>query len=148
MIACDVASAILYASVPVAYAIGVLTIGQLLAVQLLAGAAAVVFGTAYQVNLPSLVTSAELAEGNTKLQASTSATSLGGRGLSGVVTELVGATAALVFNAASFVVSAACLLAIRAPEPRPVSPGPCAPPGQRDPAFAGARTYSRAVLPR
>lgn len=122
MIACDVASAILYASVPVAYAIGVLTIGQLLAVQLLAGAAAVVFGTAYQVNLPSLITSAELAEGNTKLQASTSAASLGGRGLSGVVTQLVGATAALVFNAASFAVSAACLLAIRAPEPRPVSP--------------------------
>jgi hypothetical protein len=122
MISCDVASAILYGSVPVAYAIGVLTIGQLLAVQLLAGAAAVVFGTAYQVNLPSLVTSAELAEGNAKLQASTSAASLGGRGLSGVVTQLVGATAALVFNAASFAVSAACLLAIRAPEPRPASP--------------------------
>lgn len=122
MIACDAASAVLYASVPVAYASGVLTIGQLLAVQLLAGAAAVVFGTAYQVNLPSLVTSAELAEGNAKLQASSSAAALGGRGLSGVATQVVGATAALAFNAASFVVSAACLLAIRAPEPRPASP--------------------------
>jgi hypothetical protein len=122
MIACDVASAVLYASVPVAYAFGALTIGQLYAVQLLAGAAAVVFGTAYQVNLPSLVTSAELAEGNAKLQASSSAAALGGRGLSGVVTQVVGATAALVFNAASFLVSAACLLAIRAPEPRPAAP--------------------------
>jgi hypothetical protein len=36
-----------------------------------------------------------------------------------VVTQLVGATAALVFNAASFAVSAACLLAIRAPDPHP-----------------------------
>jgi hypothetical protein len=121
MIACDAASAALYASVPVAYAIGVLTIGQLLAVQLLAGAAAVVFGTAYQVNLPSLVTSGELAEGNARLQASSSAAALGGRGVSGVVTQIVGATAALVFNAASFLVSAACLLAIRAPESRPTS---------------------------
>jgi hypothetical protein len=122
MIACDAVSAVLYASVPVAYAFGALTIGQLFAVQLLTGAAAVVFGTAYQVNLPSLVTSGELAEGNAKLQASSSAAALGGRGLSGVVTQVVGATAALVFNAASFLVSAACLLAIRAPEPRPAAP--------------------------
>ena len=122
MIVCDAASAALYASVPVAYAIGVLTIGQLLAVQLLAGAAGVVFGTAYQVNLPSLVTPGELAEGNAKLQASSSAAALGGRGLSGVVTQFVGATAALAFNAASFLVSAACLLAIQAPEHRPAAP--------------------------
>jgi hypothetical protein len=93
----------------------------LFVVQLLAGAAAVVFGTAYQVNLPSLVTSGELAEGNAKLQASSSVAGLGGRGLSGVVTQIVGATAALVFNAASFLVSAACLLGIRAPAPRPAS---------------------------
>jgi hypothetical protein len=122
MIACDAASAALYASVPVAYAAGVLTIDQLLAVQMLAGAANVVFATAYQVNLSSLVTLGELAEGNAKLQASSSAAALGGRGLSGVVTQAIGATAALVFNAASFLVSAACLLAIHAPEPRPASP--------------------------
>jgi MFS family permease len=122
MISCDAVSAALYASVPIAYATGVLTIGQLFAVQLLAGAAAVVFGTAYQVNLPSLVTTGELAEGNAKLQASASAAALGGRGLSGVVTQVVGPTAALIFNAASFLVSAACLLAIRAPEPRPALP--------------------------
>lgn len=122
LIGCDAASAVLYASVPVAWAFGALTIGQLFAVQLLAGAAAVMFGTAYQVNLPSLVAAGELAEGNAKLQASSSAAALGGRGLSGVLTQAVGATAALVFNAASFVVSAACLLAIRAPGSRPAAP--------------------------
>lgn len=122
MLACDAASAVLYASVPVAAAAGELTVGQLFAVQLLAGASAVFFGIAYQVNLPSLVTAAELAEGNTKLQASASAAALGGRGLSGVVAQAVGATAALVFNAASFVVSGICLLAIRAPETRPAEP--------------------------
>lgn len=122
MIACDLASAALYSSVPIAWAIGVLTIGQLLVVQLLAGAAAVVFSTAYQVNLPSLVTPGELAEGNAKLQAGSSASALGGRGLSGVVAQVIGATAALAFDAASFLVSAACLLAIRAPERRPATP--------------------------
>lgn len=121
MIACDGVSAALYASVPAAYAIGVLTIGQLFAVQLLAGAAAVVFGIAYQVSLPSLVRLGELAEGNAKLQASASAAALGGRGLSGVVAQSAGVTAALVFNAASFVVSAACLRAIAVPEPPPAS---------------------------
>jgi hypothetical protein len=124
MIACDAAAAALYASVPVAYTIGVLTIEQLFAVQLLAGAAGVIFGTAYQVNLPSLITSGELAEGNAKLQASASAAALGGRGLTGVVAQIAGVTAALAFNAASFLVSAACLLAIRAPTPRPVPPRP------------------------
>jgi predicted MFS family arabinose efflux permease len=122
MIACDVVSALLYASVPVAQAVGVLGIGQLYLVQLLAGAAAVVFGTAYQVNLPTLVARSELAEGNAKLQASSSAAALGGRGLSGVVAQVIGATAALAFNAVSFLVSAGCLLAIGKPEPRRASP--------------------------
>jgi hypothetical protein len=119
MIACDVASAALYAGVPVAYAFGVLSIGQLLVVQLLAGAAAVVFSTAYQVNLASLVTADELAEGNAKLQASSSAATLGGRGLAGVVAQGVGATASLAFNAVSFLVSAVCLMVIESPESRP-----------------------------
>ena len=55
MIICDLVSAVLYASVPVAYWLHGLTIAQLLAVELLAGGAAVFFSTAYQVNLPSLV---------------------------------------------------------------------------------------------
>jgi MFS family permease len=122
MIVCDVISAALYASIPVAYAAHVLTVGQLVAVQLLAGAVSVLFTTAYQVNLPSLVKDEELAEGNAKLQASASAASLGGRGLSGIVTQVVGATASVIVNAVSFLVSAACLLAIRAPEPRKSAP--------------------------
>jgi MFS family permease len=122
MIVCDVISAALYASIPVAYAAHVLTVGQLVAVQLLAGAVSVLFTTAYQVNLPCLVTDEELTEGNAKLQASASGATLGGRGLSGIVTQAVGATASVIVNAVSFLVSAACLLAIRAPEPRTSAP--------------------------
>jgi MFS family permease len=55
MVACDLIAVALYASVPLAALAGVLTIGQLLAVGLLGGAAGVLFTTAYQAYLPSLL---------------------------------------------------------------------------------------------
>lgn len=118
MIICDLVSAVLYASVPLAYWLHGLTIAQLLVVELLAGGAAVFFSTAYQVNLPALVSEPELAEGNAKLQGSASAASLGGRGLAGLIAQALGAATALTFNAISFLVSAACLLAIHTSEPK------------------------------
>jgi MFS family permease len=123
MIACDIASMLLYASLPAAAWLGVLTIWQVGVVALLTGIANVFFATAYQVYLLSLVTAAELIEGNAKLQGSASAAGIGGRGAAGLAAQAVGAAAALLFNAASFVVSAACLLFIRAePAPRPARP--------------------------
>jgi MFS family permease len=101
MIACDLVAAVLYGSLPAAAWLGVLTIGQVVAVALLAGCADVFFGTAYQVYLPSIVTTGELVEGNAKLLGSASAAAIGGPG------------AALLANAISFLVSAACLLRIR-----------------------------------
>jgi hypothetical protein len=118
MIACDLVSAALYATVPLAYWLHGLTIAQLLLVELLAGGAAVLFSTAYQVNLPSLVSEAELVEGNAKLQGSASAASLAGRGLAGLTAQALGAATALLFNAFSYLVSAACLLAIRVNPPQ------------------------------
>jgi predicted MFS family arabinose efflux permease len=117
MIFCDLVSAVLYASVPVAYWLHWLTIAQLLVVELLAGGAAVFFSTAYQVNLPTLVSDADLVEGNAKLQGSASAAALGGRGLAGVIAQPLGAATALLLNAISFLVSAACLLVIHTSEP-------------------------------
>ncbi len=113
MIWCDVVSAVLYASVPLAAWAGVLTIGLVVAVQLAGGAASVLFMTAYQVYLPSLVTPAELIEGNTKMQGSASAAAFAGPGLAGVVAQALGATTTLLGNAVSFVVSAACLIGTR-----------------------------------
>jgi hypothetical protein len=113
MIACDLASAVLYASVPVAAWAGALTTWLVVAVQLAGGAASVLFMTAYQVYLPSLVAPADLIEGNTKMQGSASAAAFAGPGLAGVVAQLAGAATALLGNAASFLVSAACLLGAR-----------------------------------
>jgi predicted MFS family arabinose efflux permease len=119
MVICDIVAALLYASLPVAAWAGVLTTGQVLAVALLAGAANVFFATAYQVYLPALVTAGELLEGNAKLQGSMSVATIGGSSAAGLAAKAVGDAAALLFNAGSFLVSATCLLLIRArPAPR------------------------------
>jgi predicted MFS family arabinose efflux permease len=119
MIVCDIVSAAAYASLPIAAWAGVLTVGQVLGAALLAGAANVFFATAYQVYLPALVTADELMEGNAKLQGSASVASVSGRALAGLAAELVGDATSLLFNAGSFIVSAACLLAIGPPAAPP-----------------------------
>jgi Major Facilitator Superfamily len=124
MIVCDVISAALYASVPAAAWAGVLTTGLVVAVQLLGGAASVMFMTAYQVYLPSLVRPEELIEGNTKMQGSASAAAFAGPGLAGLVAQLLGAVTALLGNAMSFVISAVCLIGTR---PRTSPSAPSAP---------------------
>jgi MFS family permease len=117
MVVCDIVSALLYASLPIAAWTGVLTTGQVLAVALLAGLANVFFATAYQVYLPALVTSGELLEGNAKLQGSMSVARIAGRSAAGLAAQAVGDATALLFNGGSFLVSAVCLLSIRAPAP-------------------------------
>jgi MFS family permease len=112
MVACDLISALLYGSLPVAAWLGDLGLGQVLLVALLGGAANVLFATAYQVFLPSIVPAGDLVEGNAKLQASSSASLIGGPGIAGLTAGALGAALALLANAASFLASAACLLAI------------------------------------
>ncbi|HEY6296815.1 MAG TPA: MFS transporter [Streptosporangiaceae bacterium] len=118
MITCDVLSALLFASLPIAAWTGTLSAPLVVVVALLAGAVNVFFATAYQVYLPSLVTRDELVEGNAKLQAGLSVASIVGRGAVGLA-QAVGAAPALLFNAGSFLVSAACLLRIHPPDPAP-----------------------------
>lgn len=124
MITCDIMSFTLYASLPASAWAGELTIAQVIAVALAAGSVSVLFTTAYRVLLPSLVAPGDLIEGNAKLQGSAAAAAIGGRAASGIAAEAVGAATALMFNAASFVASAACLLAIRPAAPPPPAPRP------------------------
>jgi len=142
MITCDVISALLFASLPAAAWIGVLSTGQVVAVALLAGAANVFFATAYQICLPSLVTKAELVEGNAKLQGAASVAAIGGRGAAGLAAEAIGAVPALLVNAASFLVSAGCLLRIRPPVPGPSAPAR-ARPARRASVGEGIRFVAR-----
>jgi predicted MFS family arabinose efflux permease len=115
MITCDLASAVLFVSLPVAAWLHLLTVAQVLVVALLAGAAEVFFATSYTVYLPVLVPKDDLLEGNTKLSASQSVASISGSGVAGLVAQAIGDASALLFNAGSFLVSAVCLFVIKAP---------------------------------
>lgn len=117
LLACDVVSLVLFVSVPVAAWLGVLTTAHLMVAALLAGVAGVLFSTAYQPFLPSLVPERDLPEANAKLQGSESAAEVVGPGLGGVVAQLFGAVTGLLGDALTFAVSAFCLLRVRSREP-------------------------------
>ncbi|TDC33634.1 MFS transporter [Micromonospora sp. 15K316] len=124
MITCDLVSALLFLSVPAAAVAGRLSIGQLLVVALGAGLARVFFETADQVYLPFLLRPAQVPEGNAKLQATQTASYVVGPSLAGLIAQAVGAVAALLLDALTFLLSALCLARIRRTEPRPARSGP------------------------
>jgi MFS family permease len=122
MIAGDLVRCALLASIPIAAALGNLTLSQLFAVALLHGIATVFFDIAYQSYLPALVTRRDLMEGNAKLQASQSVAQVAGPTLGGVLVEVFTSPFALVADAVSFLGSALCVAVIRRPEPAPERP--------------------------
>ena len=120
LVAGDLGRALALGSVPVAYWAGALTIGQVYAVVFVAGMLTVLFDVAYQSYLPALVERTQLVEANAKLQASESAAQVGGPALAGYLYQFL-AAGAIVVDALSYLFSAACVLLIRAAEPRPVA---------------------------
>ena len=122
MIGADLGRVLALGSVPVAYALGWLTLAQLFVVTLVSGVLTVFFDVAYQSYLPALVGRAHLVEGNAKLTGSEQAAAVAGPSLAGWLVQLLGSATAVAVDAASFVVSALALSAIRADEPRPDVP--------------------------
>jgi len=119
LIAGDAARAVLLAYIPVAWAIGILDIWQLMVLQFLIGIFTVFFDVAYQSYLPSLVDRNQLVEGNSKLQTTVSAAQIGGPGLAGVLIGVLTAPYAVALDAASFVISTLFMIPIRAQETLP-----------------------------
>jgi MFS family permease len=116
LIAGDVGRALTLASIPIAQAAGVLTLGQLYAVGFVTGVLTVFFDVAYQAYLPSLVERGQLVEGNSKLQVSASAAQIAGPGIAAVLIRAFTAPYAVLGDAASFVSSSAFVLGIRTRE--------------------------------
>ena len=123
LLVCDLVSALLIASVPLAAWLASMTIEHLLVVTVLAGVASVFFQVAWTAYLPAMFEADELVDANAVLQASDSAVQVAGRAGGGVLLAAVGAVAGLVVDAVSFVVSFVSLALIRRPE-RPVPPKP------------------------
>src|SRR3954466_15087053 len=112
----DLSRAVLLASVPIAYWLGALPMGQLYVVGFLVGIATVFFDVAYQSYLPSLVERQQLIDGNAKLEISRGAAQLGGPGVAGIVVQALKAPGAIAFDALSFLGSALFIFSIRKQE--------------------------------
>ncbi|MGI8664740.1 MAG: MFS transporter [Jatrophihabitans sp.] len=113
MIAADLVSAAVLFSVPIAWWLGVLGLPQLLLVAFLGGIATVFFRTGYVSLLPTMVADHQLETANARLFGTESAMQVAGPGLAGVISQTLSAAGGLVLDAASFLVSAACLWRIR-----------------------------------
>ena len=103
-------------SIPVAYWLDALTLGQLYVVGFATGVLTVFFDVAYQSYLPSLVERRQLSDGNSKLEISRSAAGLVGPGMAGLLVELVTAPVAILGDAVSFLASAGFLARIKREE--------------------------------
>ncbi len=119
MVRADLIRGLLLLTIPLAWWAGALTLVHLVTVATLVGACTVFFDIAYQSYLPSLVGRGKLVDGNAKLQVSQSVANVGGPGLAGTLTHLLGAANALATVGGSYLASAWFLRRIRTEEPPP-----------------------------
>jgi MFS family permease len=116
LISADLIRALLLASIPVAYALGALSMPQLYAVAAVAGTAAVLFDVSAATVVPALVAARQRDAGNSLLRGSYSFSWVAGPGLGGLLVQLVTAPGAIFFDAASFLVSAALMRTVHIPQ--------------------------------
>ncbi|MBA2755953.1 MAG: MFS transporter [Chloroflexi bacterium] len=119
LIAGDLGRAVMLASVPIAYALDVLTMAQLYIVGFVVGTLTVFFDVAYQSYLPSLVERDQLVDGNGKLEASRTVAQSAGPALGGGLIGLVTAPLAILADSLSFLLSGLFVFLIRRTEPAP-----------------------------
>jgi predicted MFS family arabinose efflux permease len=113
LVTADLVRAVVLATVPAAYLLDVLTLGQLFTVAAVTGTATVFFDVAYQSYLPTLVDRDQLVDGNGKLEASRAVAQVAGPGLTGVLLRVLGAPLLVLIDAVSFLLSAVFIGRIR-----------------------------------
>ena len=102
----DLMRALALATIPLAWALDVLSLTQLYVVALVIGVCTVFFDVAYQSYLPDIVDPEDIGEGNAKLQASQSVAMIGGPAVAGGLIKIMGAPLTVLFDAVSFLGSA------------------------------------------
>src|SRR3954468_3934347 len=113
LVTADLVRALVLATLPVAYLLDVLGLGQLFLVAAVTGTATVFFDVAYQSYLPALVDRDQLVDGNGKLEASRAVAQVAGPGLTGVLLRVLGAPLLIAVDAVSFLLSALFLGSIQ-----------------------------------
>ncbi|MGW6907107.1 MFS transporter [Streptomyces sp. NPDC054940] len=119
MISTDLARALVLVTVPVTWWADLLTIWWLYAVALTHGVLTVFFDVAYVSYLPHLVGRGNLVEGNAKLSAIRSVTSISGPAVAGPLVGWAGAPATLLVSSAGMAMSGLVAIGIRKRESRP-----------------------------
>jgi MFS family permease len=119
LIAADLVRAVLLLWIPIAAALGVLTIGQLYIVNLLVGVATVFFDISLGAYLPPLVGRDRLVEGNGRLEANRAVAFSAGPTIGGQLIQWLGASLAVVGTVLGYLWSALWLTAIRSREEPP-----------------------------
>jgi predicted MFS family arabinose efflux permease len=135
----DLGRAVLLGSVPVAFALGVLSFAQLLVVTGLAAILTTFFDAADNAYLPTVVERERLTDANAALSASGSASEFLADGLGGVLVQVLSAPVTIAIDAVTFLVSAVLLGSIRTEEPPPP------PAAEREPVMAEIREGIRLV---
>jgi MFS family permease len=119
MVVADFGRALTLGSVPIAFALGHLTLAQLYVVGFLTGTLTVFFDVSYQSYLPSIVKRAQLVDGNAKLEITRSGAQVLGPGIGGLLVHAITAPYTVLADAISYLWSASFLFAIRKPEAVP-----------------------------
>ncbi|MEU2506927.1 MFS transporter [Streptomyces sp. NPDC007863] len=119
MIATDLGRAALLLTLPVAYALDLLTLGQLYLVAFGVGALSVLFEVCNSTLFASLVPTDRYVQANSLVNGSRSMAWLAGPSIGGVLVQVLTAPVALLADALTYLVSAGYLAKIRPTEPAP-----------------------------
>ncbi|MFL9680732.1 MFS transporter [Streptomyces sp. KL110A] len=119
MIATDLGRAALLLTLPVAYALDLLTLGQLYVVAFGVGALSVLFEVCNVTLLVALVRTERYVQANSLVNGSRSMAWLAGPGIGGILVQVLTAPVALLADALTYLASAGYLAKIRPVEPAP-----------------------------
>ena len=117
MIACDLGRCALFATVPLGYALGVLTLGQLFLVMFAVGSLSILFNVADGTLFVSIVEPRQYVDGQSLVYGSRALSYVLGPSLGGLLTQLLTAPIAIAADALSFLGSAWFLRRIAPAEP-------------------------------
>lgn len=120
MIGTDLAGAVLLTSIPLAWALDVLTLPLLLVIVACYGAVSLVNDAASQSFIPRLVPVGDLQSAHARIDGANSVSQTAGPVVGGLLVKWIGAPPVILFDAAGRLFSALTLLRVRVEEPPPV----------------------------
>ncbi len=120
MVAMDGVRFAALASIPIAYAVGRLTFGQLVVVAVVVGAGDICFRAASGSYLKSLVSQSGLLQANARFESTTWTATMVGPPVGGALISVFGPVTTMIADAVSYLLSALGITAIPGREPRPV----------------------------